>query len=162
MCRARSRVVVTPRPSLVGKKPSLMACMCNSDRISARLFALNDSRSVLFTYLVDDVRVWICAWNYNCINEHVYRRKWSRTRTRMFLYFGRITFAVREQEVVWCVRFVVCLNTFWSMWCVLVFEYMWLRWFIYVSRGWFVDGINRLLKYFVIKQCVSRGKSNKT
>jgi hypothetical protein len=51
------RVVVTPRPSLVGKKPSLMACMCNSDRISARLFALNDSRSVLFTYLVDDVRV---------------------------------------------------------------------------------------------------------
>jgi hypothetical protein len=25
-----------------------------------------------------------------------------------------------------------------------------------------VDGISRLLKYFVIKQCVSRGKSNKT
>jgi hypothetical protein len=50
-------VVVMPRASLVGKEPSLMACMCNSDRISARLFALNDSRFVLFTYLVDDVRV---------------------------------------------------------------------------------------------------------
>jgi hypothetical protein len=51
------RVVVTPRPSLVGKKPRLMACKCNSDRISARLFALNDLRFVLFTWLVDDVRV---------------------------------------------------------------------------------------------------------
>jgi hypothetical protein len=32
-----------------------MACVCDSDRISARLFALNDSRFVLFTYSVDDV-----------------------------------------------------------------------------------------------------------
>ena len=57
LCRARSRVVVTPRASLVGKEPRLMACMCNSDRISARLFALNDWRLVLFMWLVDDVCV---------------------------------------------------------------------------------------------------------
>jgi hypothetical protein len=50
-------VVVTPPALLIGKEPSLMACMCGSDRISARLFALNDSRFVLFTYLVDEVRV---------------------------------------------------------------------------------------------------------
>jgi hypothetical protein len=57
LCHARSRVVITPRSSLVGKEPRLMACKCNSDRISARLFALNDLRFVLFTWLVDDVRV---------------------------------------------------------------------------------------------------------
>ena len=32
--------------------------------------------------------------------------------------FGRITFAVREQEVVRGVRFVVCLIMFWSMMCM--------------------------------------------
>jgi hypothetical protein len=57
LCRARSRVVITPRASLVGKEPRLRACMCNSDRISARLFALNDWRLVLFMWLVDDVCV---------------------------------------------------------------------------------------------------------
>jgi hypothetical protein len=41
--------VVTSRSSLVGKETSLMACMCNSDRISARLFALYDYD--LFTYV---------------------------------------------------------------------------------------------------------------
>jgi hypothetical protein len=33
-------LVVTPRASLVGKEPKLMACMRNSNQISARLFAL--------------------------------------------------------------------------------------------------------------------------
>ena len=42
-----------------------------------------------------------------------------------FYIFGRITFAVREQEVVRCVRFVVCLIMFWSMWCTGVFNYVW-------------------------------------
>jgi hypothetical protein len=41
--------------SLVGKEPKLMGRMRNSNRISARLFALNDSRFALFTYSVDDV-----------------------------------------------------------------------------------------------------------
>ena len=42
-----------------------------------------------------------------------------------FYIFGRITFAVREKEVVRCVRFVVCLIMFWSMWSTWVFNYVW-------------------------------------
>jgi hypothetical protein len=42
-----------------------------------------------------------------------------------FYIFGRITFVVREQEVVRCVRFVVCLIIFWSIWSTWVFNYVW-------------------------------------
>jgi hypothetical protein len=71
----RALVVVMPRSSLVGKEPSLMACMCNSDRISTRLFALYDCD--LFYLLI---RSMMCLHVYmrvkiNCMNEHVYRRK---------------------------------------------------------------------------------------
>ena len=42
-----------------------------------------------------------------------------------FYIFGRITFAVREKEVVRCVRFVVFLIMFWSIWSTWVFNFVW-------------------------------------
>jgi hypothetical protein len=65
-------VVVTPRASLLGKEPKLMACMRNFNRILARLFTLSDSRFVLFTLLVDIVHVCLYVWEkYNCMNGSV-------------------------------------------------------------------------------------------
>jgi hypothetical protein len=39
-CAVLAALVITPRASLVGKEPKLMACMRNSNRILARLFTL--------------------------------------------------------------------------------------------------------------------------
>ena len=44
---------------------------------------------------------------------------------------GRIAFAIGEQEVIWCVRFVVSLIRFWSMMCmcdyVIENTFMWME-----------------------------------
>ena len=44
---------------------------------------------------------------------------------------GRIAFAIGEQEVIWCVRFVVSLIMFWSMMCmcdyVIENTFMWME-----------------------------------
>ncbi|KAL5647589.1 hypothetical protein ACJX0J_041944, partial [Zea mays] len=50
-------VAAAPRATHDSVKHLNRGRMRNSNRVSARLFALSDSRFVLFTYLVDDVHV---------------------------------------------------------------------------------------------------------
>jgi hypothetical protein len=128
-------VAVTPRASLVGKEPNLMACMCNSDRILARLSALNDSRFVLFRYWS---MMCVCEYmreNFNCMNEHVYRRKRSREELECFY----ISIGIYAMYCLMCanVRFVVVQLDFSRCdvhWCLTVCGYK-MFWLYAVARS---------------------------